>query len=198
MLHIRPIEPRKGVRDPYYAPERDIAQLGPHLIRIAMSLLDEQEHEVWFRVFLQYFDITQEELGDGAKRLASAVTDMSLNTPAALEKSGFSSLPSPVQAALYICMGRVLLPAIHSAIRDITAQHDAPPSDVQQLTESAEEAVKQIVMPKIIRRCQRAIRWSREIFSSKNQQEDKTPPFAAPSRNGDQWIEEPETSEEQE
>lgn len=144
MLQFRP---RGSIsNDPYYAPHRDLAYVGPGLVTIATKAAIEcAEKEPWYNALLNYFGVSKAALEQYAPTLAQLFTMLDRDIKDALKQSGFSSLPPAVQAGFYIKLGQTLLAAIHCGLRDITTPGDTPRS-VEKMIEDIREAVKKVQM----------------------------------------------------
>lgn len=136
-LQWRRKESRAGARDPFYTIERDLAYVGSDLVRAAMHALDEQYYEEWFKQFFVEHGLTEEDLVVGVSKFAQAFNKVITLTdpPAAMDESGFSDLPYPVQMAFYCKLGQVLLAAIWSAVKDVAKPDSDPPVTIEELLE---------------------------------------------------------------
>ena len=136
-LQWRRKEPRAGGRDMFYTIERDLAYIGPDLVRAAMYALDEQYYEEWFKQFFVEHGLTEEDLIVAVRKFSPAFADIIKTTdpPAALAASGFSELPYPAQLAFYCKLGQVLLAAVWSGVKDVAKPESDPPITIEELLE---------------------------------------------------------------
>jgi len=115
MLQFRPIANPSEV--PFYNPERDLAHVGPLLIREAIAQLEPSAREPWFNDFLVKNNISDGQLAIAAERIAKALSNMTVDVREALGTAGFFDLPIPVQMAVYTKIGQIFLAATHTSIR---------------------------------------------------------------------------------
>lgn len=146
LLQWRPRDGAKSnVRDAFYSPQRDLAYVGPEIIKRAMQALREELWEPWLAEFLHSLDITEQTLIDteAPRKLAEAVNSIikAKTPPAALETSGFDKLPAAVQLLFYARIGQVLLAATWSAVKDVSAPDSAPPATLQDILDAVEDAL---------------------------------------------------------
>lgn len=141
MLQARP----KGTNDPFYGPHRDVAYMFPHLALAAMKGLDTGNWQPWYDTWLKLHGITEEQLGEGARRLAlfcnsctEEVDDQSAEH--VLERVGFFDLPDPVQFVIQAKLGQLLLGAFFMSIREVTHLGEAPPMDLKAIVDGSERA----------------------------------------------------------
>ena len=143
MLQIRP-RYSAGVRDPMYAPHRDIAYIGPQLLFVAIErVLRPELWEPWFKQMMELNGISLEALNEGAMRLSAAFADVAslrCGFDEALRRSGFTSLPGLVQGIFYVQMGKMLLAAMHRGIGDITDYDGPVPPTVSAMCEDIAKA----------------------------------------------------------
>ena len=73
----------------------------------------------------------------GADKLAQALNKIVTATdpPTAMDETGFSSLPHPVQLAIYCKLGQVLLAAVWSGVKDVSKPDSDPPVTIEELLE---------------------------------------------------------------
>jgi len=130
-----------------YNPQRDLAYVGRGMLKQACVALDEEWWEPWFTDYMEYYGLTYDDLGPAAIQLAEALNQVigAKDPGVALEESGFSDLPAPLQCAFYIRMGQVLLAGIWSGIKDVSAPDDAPPADLKDILDEAERAVDSLL-----------------------------------------------------
>jgi hypothetical protein len=126
-----------------YNPERDFALVGVDLIRAAMSALEAQFHEPWFKQFMNTYSLTEADFAQAARPFAQAVSRVvdAPNPTEALQDSGFSDLPAPVQMAIYCKLGQVLLAAVWSGVKDVSKPESDPPLSVLEFIDDVEEMV---------------------------------------------------------
>lgn len=124
----------------FYSPQRDIAYIGPDLIRASLAALDEQWQEPWFKEYWAQQGLTEEQLGEAAKLLGAACNRMmdDANPVLALEAVGFDKQPGAVQMAIYTKMGQVLLAAIWAGVKDVGTAGSDPPERVQAILATAQ------------------------------------------------------------
>ena len=146
LLQWRPKDGRsQNIRDAFYSPARDLAYVGPEIIKRAVMALREEHWEPWLKEFLHSQKITEETLieTEAPRKLAIAVNGIikEETPPAALEASGFAALPAPIQLLFYARIGQVLLAATWSAVKDINAPDNAPPASLQDILDATEDAL---------------------------------------------------------
>ena len=140
MFQVRRKEPRAGSRDPWYNPERDLAHIGPPLCKAACVALEEKFWEPWFKEYMEDQGYTVEDLVCAALPFAKGLNKIiGKNDPVvALQESGFSELPPPLQAAFYIKLGQVFLAAVWGGVKDISRPDSDPPAEMQELLNEIE------------------------------------------------------------
>lgn len=133
MFHWR--KNTEGNRDKWYTPARDVANIGPELVRLGVVSLEEKFWEPWFKQYMADHSLSYEDLGPAAVKLAKGVNRIiALGNPTeALQESGFSELPPPLQAAFYCKMGQVLLAAIWAGIKDVSQPDSSPPPTIADI-----------------------------------------------------------------
>lgn len=131
--------------DGWYAPNRDLANCGPALLASAITALDPEFHEPWFKEFLTKFDVKDEDMAAAATCMATAMMAIveAEHPPAALEAAGFTELPVEAQAAMYIRLGQILLGGVFSSVKDVSKQGDEPPASIKELTTVARDTIIQ-------------------------------------------------------
>jgi len=144
VIQRRPLNSRAETRDAYYAPERDVAYLGPGLLRHAMLALEEQWWEPWFRQYAEEHGVTAEDLISAAKPFAEGVNKIirAKDPVVALTESGFTELDPAVQAAFYIKIGQVFLAAVFVGVKDVSRPESDPPADIQDMLNDADEVLR--------------------------------------------------------
>jgi hypothetical protein len=102
-----------------------------------MHALDERYYEDWFKEFFTEAGLSEEHLVYGAEKFAQAFNKIvsSSDPPAAMDEAGFSSLPHPVQLAIYCKLGQVLLAAVWSGVKDVSKPDSDPPVTIEELLE---------------------------------------------------------------
>ena len=135
----------RTVRDPYYAPERDIGVIGPDLLRGAMETMEPAHWEPWLREFLNKHNITYTGiLACEAPRLFALALNRIIqmeNPVVALEATGFTKLPPEIQMLFYARLGQVTLATIWSGVKDISVPMDQPPAAIEQILNDANFAL---------------------------------------------------------
>jgi hypothetical protein len=141
MFQYRRDTPRAGGRDPFYTPERDLAVIGPSLIRAAVVALEEKFWEPWFVKYMAEQGLGYLDLVDGALKLAKGTNRIiALKDPAvAMEESGFAALPPAIQTAFYTKLGQVLLAAVWAGTKDCSKPEDSPPVAIGELFDEIAE-----------------------------------------------------------
>ena len=141
MLQARRTTPRAGQRDPYYCPERDLAHIGPFLIAQALGTLDEIAQDEWMQKLMTEAGVGVEEAHDAAKKLALAMREViQLKTPAeALEKSGFSAIHPAIQCMFFSQLGKVMLAAVWSGVKDTAMPETSAPMPMEDMLNMVEE-----------------------------------------------------------
>lgn len=137
MLQIRPA----GSDGLFYSPERDLAIIGLELLRYG-AIRTDVNREPWFQAFLSQNGVSDAMLADAFQKLAIASSFLKDRPDLALAKSGFSSLPWPVQAAVFIKLGQVLFAAVHASRR---ASFDRDAEKTPTGPESIEAQAKRMV-----------------------------------------------------
>lgn len=136
-INFRP----QGSNGPPYNPSRDIAYLGPTLMRVAFEGLVLEKLPQDFQEFAAANGITQEQLNEAVGCFAEAQADYvsvtdPVQTPAeALERHGFTGFCEPVQLVMYSMLGQALAGAWFHAVRDVTLYNEDSPAnpDISQL-----------------------------------------------------------------
>jgi len=146
MFQLRRKEARAGARDPFYNPERDIAHLGPNLLRGAMVSCEETYWEPWLKQFMLEQGISYQTIVDtnAPVILARAFNRIvrAENPKVALEAEGFHELPSAIQMLFYTRIGQVCLAMIWAGVKDVSKPDDAPPATVVSLLTDVEDGFK--------------------------------------------------------
>ena len=149
LFQLRRKESRAGRRDPYYTPERDLAHIGPNIVKGAMVSIEEKFWEPWLKEYLDRNGITYDTVLETKTPLlfAQALNKIirAENPVVALEETGFTELPHPLQMLIYTRLGQVFLCAVWAAVKDVGKPDDAPPASIQELLEDAEEAFEQFL-----------------------------------------------------
>jgi hypothetical protein len=128
-------EKRGPVRDPFYAPERDLAHIGTALCRAGVVALEERFVEPWFRPFAEANGITEDVLKEAVVLYAKTLNLVfeNKNPEEAAAATGFDKLPAAVQLAVYGKLGQVTLSGIWAALRDVNQPESAPPKTLEEL-----------------------------------------------------------------
>jgi len=140
--------------DRWYAPDRDLAYVGPELIRRAFLQvsLDKLRHDASYTEMLK--GVPEDELlgylGDAAKALANGVNVCHRGSPdgPAAAFVEFAALPSPAPQIFLMRLGEMLLGAIFTALQDVTPVDSSPPHarSLQSLVESAAKVSDQLAI----------------------------------------------------
>lgn len=140
------------VRDPgdgrWYSPDRDIAYLGPELIRRAFELgdVDTLRQDPNYAQLLAGVSVAGEEelkanVEAAAKALATGVNVCWRGSPVGPDDAfgEFASVPGPAGQIFLLRLGELLLGAIFTALQDVTPVDSSPPHarSLQSLVESA-------------------------------------------------------------
>jgi hypothetical protein len=145
LLQWRPKDGKANVRDAFYSPSRDLAYVGPEIIKRAVCALREELWEPWLAEVMLRNDVNEKLLIDteAPLKLAKAVNSIikEETPPAAMAASGFDALPGAIQLLFYARIGQVLLAATWSAVKDIHAPDSAPPATLQDILDAAEDAL---------------------------------------------------------
>lgn len=138
VFQIRPIDARFA--DRHYAPERDLANVGPVLVLQAVKYLDEEIQEPWFREFWQRSGADSEQLGLAVASLANMLNSiMEIKNPVeAARQSGLLAKPSEVQAVLMASLGRAVLLQMWVSIRDQRLSTDTAPTEFSVLLQEVD------------------------------------------------------------
>lgn len=151
IFQVRRKEPRAGRRDPFYTPERDIAHVGPYLLRGAMTAMDPDSWEPWLQEFNAANGITYESIMESKAPLllAEALNLMikEVHPPAAMKKVGFDKLSPAMQMLFYARMGQVLLGAIWSGVKDVSRPDADPPVAIEEFLDDVQEAMRGFLEP---------------------------------------------------
>jgi hypothetical protein len=208
MLQARP----KGTNDPFYAPHRDVAYLFPHLCAAAMRGLDAGNWEPWYKDWLDHHGLTEDDLGDGAAKLArftncAAAFAEHQMAPQVLEYVGYFDLPKPVQFVIYAKLGQMLMGAYFRGIREVTHEGEAPPLDLKGIVDASTETANYMSMGRfrrgIARKLDKAKRKLVSWLTGKKDpgpqlpkgpmplpgQQELTPPVAIPVDQDEKWEE---------
>jgi hypothetical protein len=134
-----------NIRDRFYSPERDIAHIGPGVMKLAMALIGDDRREPWLDEFMEANNVSLDDLGVAAEKLARACNRiMSRQSPkTALDDVGFfTDLPTPVIMIIFAKLGQSFFGAIWAGIKDVNTADSEPPADIQDLIEMAHEAAQ--------------------------------------------------------
>lgn len=107
----------------WYNPNRDIAYCWQYLVKRAAAVLEDASQEPWLRSYLDHYQVTLDELGEGiagyVRYMVYAHLPSTANLPAALDAAGWYRLRPAVQGAVLMALGQVLTCAFYPAIRDV-------------------------------------------------------------------------------
>jgi hypothetical protein len=124
----------KGSKGPMYHPERDIAYIGPTLMRTAMGQLLLEKMPESRRMFAEQNGVTQEHINAAVSAFAEAQSDFvsvteSVQSPyEALQRRGFFEHPPVALLLLYAAVGEVLGGAWFQTVRDVTYLNEDSPA----------------------------------------------------------------------
>lgn len=135
--------------DRWYAPDRDLAYVGPELIRRALLNIDvaqvRSEPPFGWLLAPTRYDI-EHEFGEAAKQLALGVNACWKSDPAGPQAAfdGFCAAPAEVRVVIMAKLGAMLLGAIYTSLQDVTPVDGSPPNhrSLQSLVSAAEEFAK--------------------------------------------------------
>ena len=136
--------------DRWYAPDRDLAYVGPELIRRALLKIDLDQvcSEAPFAGLLLRYSVADIEhyFGEAAKQLALGVNACWKADAAGPEVAfgGFCAVPAEVRVVIMAKLGAMLLGAIYTSLQDVTPVDGSPPHhrSLQSLLAAAEEFAK--------------------------------------------------------
>jgi hypothetical protein len=135
---------RAGYRDPFYAPERDVAYIGPDVIRAAMHAMDDKWWEPWFRQYMRDQELTTDDIVslEAPLKFAHMVNSVIQATDPAVaaKESGFDQMPAPMQMAFYSRIGQCFLATVWSGVKDVGSPEDEPPIAFSELLDDIEVA----------------------------------------------------------
>lgn len=144
LLQWRPKDGKANTRDAFYSPARDLAHIGPEIVKRAMQSLDAPL-EPWLAAFLDEQGITIDKIVDEQAPLKMArVVNQIVQTQdlgEALKTSGFEDLPAAIQLLFYARIGQVALAATWSAVKDVSLPDSAPPAGLEEIMLAAEDAL---------------------------------------------------------
>lgn len=142
MFQLRRKDARAGQRDPFYNPERDLAHLGPFLVKGAMHAMETKTWEPWLKQFCDEQGITYESIIESGAplKLAQALNLIikSEHPPAAMKEVGFDKLPGALQLLFYGRLGQVLLAAIWSGVKDVSRPDSDPPVSFSEMLDDVQ------------------------------------------------------------
>ena len=145
LLQWRPKDGKANTRDAFYSPARDLAYIGPEIIKRAMSSLDGTI-EPWLAEFLVTNNVTIDTLIEtkAPLKFATAVNQIikAASPVDAVEASGFAELPAAIQLLIYARIGQVMLAATWSCVKDVSAPDSSPPAAIEDILQAAEDALK--------------------------------------------------------
>jgi hypothetical protein len=142
VLAVRP--PVPSVHDTFYSPQRDLANLGPHLVRMAAFSLDSiRKHDPELQAWLDAQGVTEDQLCAAAQQLARALLllQQQKHHHQALADIGFDAAPFAVRMALFAKMGQCLLAAIWSSVKDQTTRRQAVPTTLADVVHFTEDVL---------------------------------------------------------
>lgn len=121
-----------------YDPQRDIAYIGPTLIKTALDVLfmDRLTANPQMAMFIEQHNITQEQINDAVVAIAEAQKDFvsvveadKVKTPyEALQRLHFFDYPLPLRLLVFGCVGECLFGAYFQAVRDVTFMNEDSPA----------------------------------------------------------------------
>jgi hypothetical protein len=148
--------------DPFYAPDRDLAYIWPHLTKVALDQLARDNWKPWFADYFRYAGVTEADVADAG--LAYARFFQHLCGPAgatdpreAFVRAGWFDLKPGAQVAMFMKMGQVVTMAYFTAVRDVTPDNGAPPADLDALVAAAAAARVACSLPGPFERARLAI-----------------------------------------
>ncbi len=136
MLQWKPLNDNALVRNPHYAPDRDLAYIGPSLLGMAMMAIDDQLESPQFKEWCQHYNVTLDDIKHGAKLLGNAAYQMNKSCMQVLEEAGFFELKPPVQAFFFTKLGQAAFAAIHCGVRDVLPKDAAAPMSIKEFSEN--------------------------------------------------------------
>ena len=146
-FQLRRKEARAGQRDPYYNPERDLAHIGPFIVKGAMQAMETEQWEPWLAQFCEEQGITYDSIieSDAPLMLAKALNLIigSDHPPAAMKEVGFDQLPGAMQLLFYGRLGQVLLAATWSAVKDVSRPDSDPPAAITELLDDMQTILEE-------------------------------------------------------
>jgi len=136
-----------------YSPERDLAYIGPAMLREALRACEPKWQEDWFKDYVKHHHITDEQFIEGAKKLAQFANRI-IDTPnplVAAAEVGFTELPPPVQMAIYAKLGQICLAGIWAGVKDTHAPEDDPPAAIADLIAISRTLARYYRWPRYLR-----------------------------------------------
>lgn len=116
-----------------YNPSRDLAYVWPQIAKGAIMGFEAEVGCPVTQHHIQTYQLTEEELGEAAYRLAQffkfAQSDEVNSVEEAMQKAGFTELSLAAQAAILVRLGMAVTGAAFYAIRDVVIPEDAPMTD---------------------------------------------------------------------
>lgn len=127
-----------------YTPDRDLAYCTQHLVHSAICALDEDKQDEWLKSFAEKYDISQDDLGFTAVALAEyfnkTLKDPSYKQPLdALTAAKFFEATHEAQHLACASIGRVLICAAFTAVRDVTKDPSEPSICSKEIADAANE-----------------------------------------------------------
>lgn len=145
------MRPKDGSLQYFYSPNRDTAHITPTLIGRAIWGISEANREPWFRDYLEYRGITDDDVCVIAKAAADYIVktneDVNLtNAYEALQAAGWFNASEPAQTIFLAKLGQLVLTsyfqARREAISQLTDQSFSIPG-VQAMVAEAERVIAQ-------------------------------------------------------
>jgi hypothetical protein len=156
----------------YYSPNRDVAHIMPSFMGRAIWGISEANREPWFRDYLKYRNITDEEVCLIAKAAAAYVVrtneDATLqNSYEALKSVGFFDAPEPAQLVFLAKLGQLFLTYYFQGRREAISQLTDQPFSIPGVQAMVEEAERVIAQRNgALRRQRRGLKqWTLDLFA---------------------------------
>jgi len=116
------------------------------MLQHTFAALEEQWWEPWFAEYMRDHGLTAADLADARNNLGEAMISVikARDPTVALRENGFSDLAPPLQAAIFMRMGQVLLASIWAGIKDISQPDSAPPGDLLTIYAQTRQAMQRL------------------------------------------------------
>jgi len=131
----------------FYSVQRDIAYIGPPMIKALGYAIEEKFWEPWFRNYMRRNGLTYEDLIEPARKFLQAALRIihATDPPAALAESGFDAVDPVIQLVFYGKLGQVFLAGVWSGVKDVSRPDSDPPVTFDEMFRDIDEQFTELL-----------------------------------------------------